>query len=233
MNRSFMQHGTELAATLLVLLCASVSPLMYVAASAGYDSMHWLALHALVPALAVWLLVGLIAVQQHWGHLATALRSGAIAGIAATIALEAVRITGFRVFHAMPGSMPELIGVLLTNRIMVGPSLLSNVLGWGDHFINGIGFATIFMLVFGRTRVWMALLYALAIGTIFMLSPATTATGIGYFGVNFGPGFAITVYLAHIAFGTTLGVVTARSRVAEGFILQRFFLLPGTPAQAG
>ena len=53
--------------------------------------------------------------------------------------------------------------------------------------------------------------YALAIAIIFMASPATLATGAGYFGVDVGPGFAVTGMRAHIAFGLAVGNVVARS----------------------
>ncbi len=74
-----------------------------------------------------------------------------------------------------------------------------------DHFLNGVGFVTIYVLIFGRTRWWLAIPYALGIATIFMISPATTSTGIGYFGLDSGIGFMITVYLAHIAFAAGFG----------------------------
>lgn len=216
-----IRNPGELLATLFVLAAASVSPLIFVAASGGYASMPFLAIWGLLPALAVWVVIGVAARFMGWNRLMLGIRSGVLAGIVGTVALEIVRIIGFRVFNAMPGSMPELIGVLLTNRFMLGPDLYSNVLGWADHFLNGIGFATIFVLVFGRTRVWAAIPYALVIATIFMLSPATTSTGIGYFGVDFGPGFAVTVYLAHIAFALAFGNVIARSAALRGPIWSR------------
>lgn len=216
MTHLHIRNPGELFGTLLILAAASVSPLIFVAASGGYASMSFLALWGLLPALAVWVVIGAAAPFMGWNRLLRGIKSGILAGIAGTVALEIVRITGFRVFHAMPGSMPELIGVLMTNRFMYGPDLYSNVLGWSDHFLNGISFVTIYVLVFGRTRAWGAIPYALGIATIFMLSPATTSTGIGYFGVDFGPRFAITVYLAHIAFALAFGNVIARSVALRG-----------------
>lgn len=205
-----IKNPAELVGTLVVLACASVSPLIFVAASAGFYNMQLLALVLLLPAIVIWLAVAFLAYKLKWGRLRSGLTAGLWAGIAGTVGLEIVRITGFRVFDAMPGSMPELIGVLMTNRFMDGPDILSNLLGWSDHFLNGVGFATIFILIIGASRPWIAIPYALVIATIFMISPATTATGIGYFGVQYGIGFAITVYLAHIIFGTVFGRVAAR-----------------------
>jgi len=42
-------------------------------------------------------------------------------------------------------------------------------------------------------------------GIGFMAGPVAVSLGVGRFGVNFGWGFAVTVTLAHIAFGGVLG----------------------------
>ena len=123
-----------------------------------------------------------------------------------------MRIIGFRVFHAMPGSIPMLMGVLITDRFLLGPNVWSNLVGWGDHvLVNGFGFALVYVLVFGRPRWWLGVPYGWIIATIFMTSPAMTMLGdIGYFGHAMGPGFAITVYSAHTVFGLILGAIVAR-----------------------
>ncbi|HYW92806.1 MAG TPA: hypothetical protein VFA95_10210 [Gammaproteobacteria bacterium] len=146
--------------------------------------------------------------------------TGFLAGTAATVALEIVRITGFRAFDSMPGSMPELMGLPLSNRFMLGPDTWSKVVGWADHFANGVGFATIFVLVFGRPRAWTAIPYALAIAVVFMSSPVGRVMGAGYFAANDDPGFVVTVLLAHIAFALALGNVVARGSALRGPIWQ-------------
>ena len=40
-----------------------------------------------------------------------------------------------------------------------------------------------------------------------MVSPAVVAMGVGRFGVEFGIGFPVTVILAHLVFGSLLGIV--------------------------
>ncbi|HYW92827.1 MAG TPA: hypothetical protein VFA95_10325 [Gammaproteobacteria bacterium] len=230
MNYLTLRDPAELLATLFVLAAASVSPLIFVASAAGYSTMHALGLHALIPALAVWCLIALTARAAGWERLWRGLRAGFWAGIAGTISLEIVRIIGFRLFDAMPGSMPELMGVLLTNHFMQGPSVWSNLIGWGDHFVNGIGFATIFVLVFGRVRAWMAMPYAYVIATIFMASPVVRVMGAGYFGANYDPGFVVTVLLAHTAYGLAIGNVIARSGARPGLIWTRFLGQAPAPA---
>ncbi|MGB7292813.1 MAG: NAD(P)/FAD-dependent oxidoreductase, partial [Thermodesulfobacteriota bacterium] len=49
-------------------------------------------------------------------------------------------------------------------------------------------------------------IYGLVIGIGFMVSPSVTALGIGYFGLQFGWAFLVTVSLAHLAFGSALGI---------------------------
>ncbi|HYW04641.1 MAG TPA: hypothetical protein VFA86_11945 [Gammaproteobacteria bacterium] len=232
MTDTRLRNPGELLATLVALAAASVSPLIFVAAAAGYSSMHDLGMHALIPALAVWFAIAVLSRPMGWSRLGRGLAIGFLAGIAATVALEIVRITGFRAFDSMPGSMPELMGVLLTNHFMLGPDLWSNVVGWADHFANGVGFATIFVLVFGRPRAWTAIPYTLAIAVVFMSSPVVRVMGAGYFGANYDPGFVVTVLLAHIAFALALGNVVARGPALQGPIW-RHYLVPARQAGTG
>lgn len=195
------------------LAASGVSPLAFVVSSAGIMSLHYLAEVAILPAIAVWLLAWAVSGIAGWSEMTGAFRVAAVAGVLGTIALEVVRVIGFREFGAMPGSMPELLGVQITNTFMQGPSVYSDLVGWGDHIlVNGAGFAFIYVAFLGRQRWFIGILYALVIATIFMLSPATTATGAGIFGQDFAPvGFPLTVYIAHIAFGSAVGIVTARA----------------------
>lgn len=197
----------------LALAAASVSPLAFVVSAAGIFTLHYLAEVAIIPAIVVWLAAFALSRMAGWQDLKAAFKIALPAGILGTVALEIVRIIGFREFSAMPGSMPELLGVQITNTFMQGPSVWSDVVGWGDHILlNGTGFAFVYIVLFGRQRWFVGTLYALVIATIFMISPATTATGAGMFGQDFAPiGFPLTVYLAHIAFGSTVGLIAAHA----------------------
>ncbi|HYW77361.1 MAG TPA: hypothetical protein VFA48_12200 [Gammaproteobacteria bacterium] len=210
----------ELIGIAVVLAAVSVSPLMFVVSTAGYSSMNWLGWHALLPALAAFLVVWGIAAMMGWRRLAAGQATALWVGILATVGLEIVRLIGFREFGAMPGSMPELMGVLLTNQFMSGPDWWSNLLGWGDHFWNGISFATIYIVLLGRRAWWVGSLYALLVGTVFMVSPVMSVTGSGLFGQQFAPiAFPVTVYLAHLAFGTIIGYFVSKSPVAKPTLL--------------
>lgn len=202
----------ELVATGILLAAAGVSPLMFVSEAIGFGSMNFFAKFALLPAILIVFLIAATSRMRRWDELYSGIAIAAVAGPLAAVGLDAVRVIGFRVFHAMPGSMPMLMGVLITNRFLLGPNLLSNIVGWGDHLlVNGFSFALVYVLVFGRPRWWLALLYAWIIATIFMVSPVMTMIGdIGYFGHVMGPGFAVTVYAAHTVFGLILGAIVAR-----------------------
>lgn len=207
-----IQRIPELVATGIVLAATGVSPLMFVGAAAGYGSMAFFMKWAVLPAIFVVLVIAAIARLRHWQRLYRAIAISALAGTLAAFGLDIVRVIGFRVFHAMPGSMPMLMGVKIMNRFLLGPNVWSDIVGWADHLlVNGISFALVYVLIFGRPRWWLAIPYAWVIGTIFMISPVMQMLGgIGNFGLAMGPGFAVTVYLAHTAFGLILGIVVAR-----------------------
>ena len=195
----------ERLARLLALAAAGVSgAVLFAVSEAGYASLSRLALEVTLPAIGVLIVIGIVAAVVGWRGLWRTLLVGLAVGVVTTAGLELVRIVGFRAFHSMPGSMPMLMGVLLTNRIMVGPDLASNVLGWADHAYNGVAFVLIYLLLFGRRQAWLAFPYALLVGTGFLVSPVPKALGAGFFGAALGAKFAVTVYLAHILFGTLL-----------------------------
>jgi len=210
----------ELVGIGVVLAAVSVSPLMFTVSSAGYSSMNWLGLHALLPAVIAVAIVWGLAMIRGWQRLARGVPTALVAGMLATVGLEIVRLIGFRLFDAMPGSMPELMGVKLLDQFMTGPTTLSNLTGWGDHFWNGFSFAIIYILIFGRRAWWIGTLYALGIGTIFMISPVMSGIGAGLFGQAYAPvAFPLTVYIAHITFGTVLGTVVGRSGIDRPTLL--------------
>ena len=107
-------------------------------------------------------------------------------------------------FGGMPGDLPRLMGVLLTNRFMVGPSTLSDVLGWAYHFWNGSVFGLVFAMLLGRRPVSWYIGYGVLVGVGFLASPVVTSMGIGSFGLGM-PSMPATVVLAHVVYGWALG----------------------------
>jgi hypothetical protein len=195
--------------TILVLIAAaSVSTLIFPLAESGRGTMDVLAKFALLPSIAV---IGVIwqFLRRRDDPVARHIAVGLAAGAIATIALEAVRLPGFWLGF-MPGNLPRLMGVLLLNQFATGPTPASDIAGWAYHFWNGASFGLIYVLVFGTCRRWVGAIYGVLLGFGFMLSPVVSALGVGFLGLDFSKGFPVTVTLAHAAFGTVLGWLSAR-----------------------
>lgn len=193
---------------LLLLLAASVSPLIFPLAESGRSTMDVLAKFALLPSMGaiggIWLIL-----RRRNDPLARHIAVGLAAGAVATLTLEAVRLPGFWLGF-MPGNLPRLMGVLLLNQFVTGPTLASDVAGWAYHFWNGASFGLIYVLLFGTCRRWVGAVYGVLLGLGFMLSPVVSALGVGFLGLEFSKGFPVTVTVAHAAFGTFLGWLAAR-----------------------
>jgi len=194
----------------IILALAAVGPNIFPAAQAGYSNLATLAKYALLPSI-IALVATALAIRTRQPNLYRAIVLGGIAGAVATVPLEIVRLTGFH-FGYMPGNLPRLMGVLLLNRFMLGPSIASDVAGWSYHFWNGASFGIIYAVavLFGTRRRWVGVLYGIAIGIGFMVSPVVTSLGVGRFGLQFSYGFPVTVLFAHAAFGLALAWLAKR-----------------------
>lgn len=202
---------------LVTLASASVGPLIFPAAQAGYGSMSRSALLFLLPAVAILLVIAFVS-WKAFPALGRSIVYGGLAGVLATIGLEVIRIAGFKLGY-MPGNLPRLMGVLLLDRFALGPSIGSDVAGWAYHFWNGASFGIIYVLLFGTSRRWVGVLYGIFLGLGFLASPVVVSLGVGYFGLQFSSGFPITVLVAHVVFGWMLGAVAKRSLPGEPSVL--------------
>ena len=209
----------EVALSVLVMLAASAAgALLLSIAERGYSTLQALILQVAIPAGALIVVALAAAAFVGWRRLARGIVLGFWVGALATAPLELVRNVGFHLFQSMPGDLPRLMGVLMTGRIMDGPNLWSDVIGWTDHVWNGAMFGIIYALLVGgfprRPTGWtgagLGAFYGVLLATGFMFSSIPTTTGAGFFGSALGPKFAITVYLAHLGFGATLGWLVQR-----------------------
>jgi hypothetical protein len=205
-----MRHwfNEETILGLVALALAGVAPNIFPAAMAGFGTMPILAARFLLPAAAAVALVAGFAAARGHHHLVNRILAGAAGGAIATLGLEVVRLTSFHL-GGMPGDLPRLMGVLLTDRFMLGPSLLSDVLGWTYHFWNGACFGIIFTVLLGQRRIRWAITYGVLIGLGFLLSPVVKSLGIGFMGFDM-PTMPATVLLAHAVFGWMLGFFSFR-----------------------
>ena len=202
---------------LVTLAAASVGPLMFPAAQAGYGTMAQSAKYFLLPAVGVLIVVAILT-WKSVPAIAHSIAWGGLAGAIATIGLEIVRITGFKMGY-MPGNLPRLMGVLLLDRFALGPSFASDLAGWAYHFWNGASFGIIYVLILGTSRRWLGLLYGIVAGLGFLVSPVVLSLGVGYFGLQFSPGFPITVLTAHAVFGLLLGALAHRFLSSQSSVL--------------
>ncbi len=194
---------------IFILMLASAAPLAFPAAQLGYASLHDLALMAVVPSTAALAAVWWTA-RRPRPDVAAIISHGAAAGVLATLALEAVRYSGFRLGF-MPGNLPQLMGVLLLDRFALGPSAASNAAGFAYHFWNGAAFGIILLVFVHRPSTLLATAYGIVIGFGFLVSPVVQSLGVGILGRDFGPSFAATVLIAHAAFGAALGFALERA----------------------
>ena len=207
----------ELLTSLLILASAGVSPNIFVAAQAGIADMKVMGLWLLLPAIAILLITLLFVWVRGYTRLLNRVVAGAAAGIVATVGLEAVRMYSFH-HGGMPGDLPRLMGVLLTDRFMVGPSPFSNFIGYTYHYWNGASFGIVFAVALGKKTVFWGVAYGFVIGTIFLLSPPVQALGIGFMGKDM-PMMPLTVYIAHFAYGGILGWLCHRWIRDKGWLL--------------
>src|SRR5258708_27487584 len=119
---------TDLALRGLLIALAAIAPTAFPASQAGYSTLHDLAFSAILPAAALLGVAWASLRNSPFNELALSIRNGALAGALATIALEAVRYSGFRMGF-MPGNLPELMGVLLLDRFALGPNAPSTLGG--------------------------------------------------------------------------------------------------------
>jgi hypothetical protein len=204
-------NGWELILTSAALLVAAIGPnSLVVALTPGMPEMPILAKYALLPSLVLLLVVWVTEAMSGHARLANRLWVGLWIGAASTGILDAIRLTGFHLGW-MPGNMPRMFGVLILDRMALGPSLGSDLLGYLYHYWVGACFGLTYTLLAGRVRWWYGLVWGFIIEIGMMVTPPmVVAMDTGYFGVKFGPGLFGTSLTSHAAFGMALGLLAER-----------------------
>lgn len=223
------EQGFDLRRTALVLLaflCGGVVPIQLLTVSFGYaqyvqgvkpmkDAVpvaHEFASSIyipfiLLPALAALALIVAYA-WRRYPDIARRILVGLAVGAAATISLDAVRVTG--VVHGwLPADTPEPFGKMVTGSEVFAIYFPIGVL---THYSFGANFGLFYAFVWGKRKsygkavlwgaVW-ALLVELGMMTLPPMAPA-----LGPFGIDYKwPQFFLTTLFAHILFGITLGLL--------------------------
>lgn len=210
----------EVVLTGIALACAGVGPnILVVALTPGMPDMPILGKWALIPSLLV--LIGVWAAAYLMGlkRLTNRIWAGIWIGAAATAALDMIRLTGFSM-GLMPGNLPRMFGVLLLDRMALGPSSFSDLVGSIYHYWVGASFGLTYTLICGRTRWWGAVFWGLIIELGMMITPPMViAMDTGYFGLKWGYGILATSVPAHIAFGAVMGVLFERYVQHKGSLI--------------
>lgn len=207
----------EIILSFTALALVAISPILFPVAQAGYAKLSFLAVRLLIPSIVLLVIVLVVASARGHRRLVNRMVAGAGVGLVATLALEAVRITGFRLGW-MPGDLPRLMGVLLTDRFMLGPSTVSDMLGYSYHFWNGASFGIIYSILLGKRSTSWGLGYGVLVGLGFLASPAVKAMGVGFMASSM-PAMQLTVVIAHLGYGFMLAILTRRWVRDEGWLL--------------
>lgn len=201
-----------------VLAAAGVAPNIFPAAQAGMAKMSDLAIWLLVPSIVFLAACILYSTFRGFHQLTRRIWVGMAFGALATLGLEAVRYPGF-LMEWMPGNLPQLMGVLITDSFMQGPTLRSDLLGFLYHFWNGACFGMIYTVLLGRKAWYWGAGYGIFIGLGFLASPVVKSLGIGFMGMDM-PSMAVVAILAHLAYGVVLGFLTGRWLQSPNWLFQ-------------
>ncbi|MDZ4403181.1 DUF6789 family protein [Prosthecobacter sp.] len=136
--------------------------------------------------------------QRVWG--------GAFAGLMGLIAYDVIRwlimLSGMVPFN--PFRAIEVFGLLILKSDVDTP--LTKTVGWLFHTWNGLTFAIMFTLAFGRGKIWQAVVWSL------VLEAAMIVTYPSMLRVKLDWPFLSISIIGHIAYGLALGY-TARGAV--------------------
>ncbi|MFQ5703462.1 MAG: hypothetical protein ACE5HT_05495 [Gemmatimonadales bacterium] len=162
---------------------------------------------ALVPALVILAAIAWYC-RKRYPDIYRRITVGFFMGALATVALDAVRQAG--VIHGwLPGDTPVMFGKMAT-----GSANFSTLypVGLFVHYLNGANFGLFYAFVWGKRRsyvtavIW-ATVWAQVLELGMMLGPPMGPM-VGLFGYNYAwPQLFIITFVAHLAFGITMGVL--------------------------
>ncbi len=133
---------------------------------------------------------------------------GMLAGMVATVALDAIRQMGV-INGWLPGDSPAMFGKMASGSRSFS---VYYPVGYFVHYMNGANFGLIFTFMWGRQKsrlrsVGWAVVWLLIVELGMMTGPPM-APMVGPFGTNYAwPQFFILTLTAHIAFGIVLGLL--------------------------
>lgn len=201
------QQALSIRELVVLAACAGMSGAALVAYIIWDFSMEWTVGFVALPlsaALVILIFIGK-GRQDRARVFADRLIAGAVFGLIATLAYDAIRPVLVEVFqlHFRPFRAHPIFGSLITGR---PPSDgLAQIVGWAYHFWNGIGFGMMFALVRPRGGPIAGLIWALTLEA-FMLALYPKFLGVRLD----NPGFLATSIIGHSVYGLVLGGTLAR-----------------------
>jgi len=184
---------------------------------------------AIIPSVVIIFAIGVIT-RSKYTRLTSRLFKGMVAGVIASIGLEAIRIPSYMFTKWIPmDSMISLPGLLLTEKItalsqvkqvIIQSSVPMNLyhapmdiflVGGLWHFWNGATFGIIYALLIGKGKWWYGMIWAVIIEMVMMVAPYLIMMK-GPFGIQYMDGYNIFVVtlIAHLVFGTILGIIVQK-----------------------
>lgn len=171
----------------------------------GVVQMHQSAYILFLPSLLLLIFIGgyLWYKKDKLGHV---LLLGFLGGLIGTIGYDLIRIPfmlmGSRIFAPI-----AMYGMWLTDATV--STSFTDLVGWLYHFSNGITFGIMYALFMMGRNMWWAVLYALLLETIFVVSPFGELFGLT------GKPLALTAaYIGHVAYGYPLGKMVQNHQVS-------------------
>ena len=179
------------------LLCIP-SGAVLVAKSYGLIEMHISVPWIVVPCCVALLLIWLRSRARHQ-ELAADLLIGFAAGLVGTLSYDIVRVPftviGYRVFAPIYSYGVFTLDAEISTRF-------SDVAGWLYHFSNGITFGIMYALVFSRSHWLSAIVWALILETIMVVTPLGKI-----YSIRSNVPVLLIAYGAHVAYGLPLGLM--------------------------
>jgi hypothetical protein len=145
--------------------------------------------------------------------------SGTWIGIVATIFLDIFRIISVKIGW-IPMDVPMVLGakilglnpMQMDSSQMVAPLIVGNLY----HFLNGITFTIVYVLLFGKGNTRLGAYYGILIWIGMMVLPPMPMM-VGFFGIKTGSlGLGFGTLVAHIAYGLVVGILAKRFVRSKG-----------------
>jgi hypothetical protein len=233
------EHRTkgELGLTIITILLAGVSVNFFIFGSLGIIPFITYRDTILIPSVIAIVVIGIyshIKMKRLSNRLLTGLWTGAVA----TLALEAIRIPGYAVWHWLPGDDMIMMPGAFLNGLAPSPMALMQMMHSGAmtsmpqsvmmavmisgaiyHFWNGATMGAMYTLFIGKGRWYYGIIWGFIINIGMMFAPWLIMM-MGPFGIKYMQGYNIFVValLAHLAYGTVLGVLAQRFVKEKGLI---------------